>query len=273
MMEVFFINYQRVFLCMFLHQTDSANPQRIISLVPSITELLFDLDLSTETVGITKFCIHPAKWYQTKEKTGGTKNLNIEKIKSLQPDLIIANKEENTQEQIEILANIFPVYLTDVDNYEEAIKMILNIGEITYKSAEAVTLVTTIQAGFNSIKKPSQQINTAYFIWKDPFMTIGGDTFINDIMNRLSLQNVFGHFERYPQITLQDVVTANPQLILLSSEPYPFKEKHIKEIQAYLPAAKILLADGEMFSWYGSRMKYMPAYFNKLLTEIGTINA
>ncbi len=257
---------------MFLRQANSANPQRIISLVPSITELLYDLHLSKETVGITKFCVHPAKWFQTKEKIGGTKNLNIEKIKSLQPDLIIANKEENTQKQIEILADLFPVYLTDVGNYEDAIKMILNIGEITCKSAEAVKLVTTIQAVFNLIKKLSQHIKTAYFIWKDPYMTVGGETFINDMVNKIGLQNVFSHYERYPQITLQDVVSANPQLILLSTEPYPFKEKHINEIQAYFPAAKIFLADGEMFSWYGSRMKYMPQYFNKLLTEIEAID-
>lgn len=256
---------------MFFRQPNSANPQRIISLVPSITELLFDLDLSKETVGITKFCIHPAECFKTKEKIGGTKNLNIEKIKKLQPDLIIANNEENTQEQVEFLANLFPVYVTDVANYEEAVKMILNIGKITCKSAEAVKLVRAIQAGFDTIQKPSLEINTAYFIWKDPFMTVGGDTFINDLMNRLGLQNVFVHFKRYPQITLDDVVSANPQLVLLSSEPFPFQEKHIKEIQAYLPAAKIVLADGEMFSWYGSRMKYMPAYFNKLLSEIGAI--
>ncbi len=271
-MEFFLFKNQHVFLDMFIHQANAANPKRIISLVPSITELLYELNLSTETVGITKFCIHPAKWFQTKEKIGGTKNLQIQKIKSLKPDLIIASKEENVQEQIEILAELFPVYLTDVGNYEEAVKMILNIGEITSKTTEAKTLITAIQVGFNSIRKPSQQIKTAYFIWKDPFMTVGAGTFINDIMNRLGLQNVFSHFERYPQVTLQDVATAHPQLILLSSEPYPFKEKHIKEIQAYLPSAKIVLADGEMFSWYGSRMKYMPVYFNNILTEIGAMN-
>ena len=258
---------------MFLNKTSSENLQKIISLVPSISELLYELNLAKETVGITKFCIHPSIWYHTKEKIGGTKNLQIEKIKCLQPDLIIANKEENTKEQVEILARLFPVYLTNVNNYEEAIKMIEDVGKITSRVADAVQLTKVIQSGFNLIKKPFKQIKTVYFIWKDPYMSVGGDTFINDMMSNLGLQNIFGHYERYPEITLQNVISANPQLILLSSEPYPFKQKHITEIQAYLPNTKILLVDGEMFSWYGSRMKYMPEYFNNLLTEISEKHA
>ena len=258
---------------MFLNKTPSENPQKIISLVPSISELLYELNLAKETVGITKFCIHPSIWYHTKEKIGGTKNLQIEKIKCLQPDLIIANKEENTKEQVEILSGLFPVYLTDVNNYEEAIKMIEDVGKITSRVADAVQLTKVIQSGFNLIKKPFKQIKTVYFIWKDPYMSVGGDTFINDMMSRLGLQNIFGHYKRYPEVTLQNVISAKPQLILLSSEPYPFRQKHITEIQAYLPNTKILLVDGEMFSWYGSRMKYMPEYFNNLLTEISEKHA
>lgn len=258
---------------MFLNKTASESPQKIISLVPSISELLYELNLAKETVGITKFCIHPSIWYHTKEKIGGTKNLQIEKIKCLQPDLIIANKEENTKEQVEILARLFPVYLTDVNNYEEAIKMIEDVGKITSRVADAVQLTKVIQSGFNLIKKPFKQIKTVYFIWKDPYISVGGDTFINDMMSRLGLQNIFGHYKRYPEVTLQNVISAKPQLILLSSEPYPFKQKHITEIQAYLPNTKILLVDGEMFSWYGSRMKYMPEYFNNLLTEFSEKHA
>ena len=251
---------------MFLHT--STPPQRIISLVPSITELLYDLNLSTQVVGITKFCVHPPEWFQTKEKIGGTKNVNIEKIKALQPDLIIASKEENVKEQIEILAKLFPVCLTDVCSYDDAMQMILNIGEITLKKTEAFALSNIIQAEFNTLLKPTHSINTIYLIWKDPYMTVGGDTFIHDLMQKIGLRNMFGEQNRYPQITLEELAILNPQLILLSSEPYPFKEKHIREIQTFLPTAKVMLVDGEMFSWYGSRMKYMPAYFNKLLAAI-----
>ena len=251
---------------MFLHT--STPPQRIISLVPSITELLYDLKLSTQVVGITKFCVHPPEWFQTKEKIGGTKNVNIEKIKALQPDLIIASKEENVKEQIEMLATLFPVYLTDVCTYDDAIKMILDIGEITLKKTEAIALSNNIQAEFNTLLKPTHSINTTYLIWKDPYMTVGGDTFIHDLMQKVGLRNMFGEQNRYPQITLEELAILKPQLILLSSEPYPFKEKHIREIQTFLPTAKVMLVDGEMFSWYGSRMKYMPEYFNKLLAAI-----
>lgn len=253
---------------MFLSTSSPFQPQRIISLVPSITELLFHLNLSTEVIGITKFCVHPPEWFQTKEKIGGTKNVQLEKIKTLQPDLIIASKEENIQEQVEILATRFPVYLTDVKNYEDAIKMIMNIGELTSKTKEAVAAISSIQSCFSSITKPNNFINTAYLIWKDPYMTVGGDTFINDMLQKIGLQNIFNLQKRYPQILLKDLANLNPLLLLLSSEPYPFKEKHIKEIQACLPNAKVMLVDGEMFSWYGSRMKYMPSYFNKLLKEI-----
>ena len=253
---------------MFLNKTSAPHPQRIISLVPSITELLYDLNLSSQVVGITKFCVHPAKWFQTKEKIGGTKNVNIEKVKALQPDLIIASKEENVQEQLEILASLFPVYLTDVCTYDDAIKMISDIGEITAKETEAITISNIIQNEFDTLTKAPHLLNTIYFIWRDPYMTIGGDTFINDMLQQVGLQNMFGEQKRYPQINLEELAILNPQLILLSSEPYPFKEKHIEEIQAFLPAAKVMLVNGEMFSWYGSRMKYMPAYFNKLLASI-----
>ena len=256
---------------MFLNKPSPHSPQRIISLVPSITELLYDLNLSAETVGVTKFCVHPKKWHATKARIGGTKNIQIENIKSLKPDLIIASKEENIQEQVEILANFFPVYLTDVCNYEDAIKMILNIGKITSKTKEALILIDEIQSGFNSILTRPQNIKTAYFIWKDPYMTVGGDTFINDMMNKLGLNNLYGHLQRYPQITLQDVAALKPELILLASEPYPFKEKHIIEIQKNLPGANVLLVDGEMFSWYGSRMKYVPTYFNNLHRKISEL--
>ena len=253
---------------MFLNAFSPSHPRRIISLVPSITELLYNLDLSNEVVGVTKFCVHPAEWYQTKEKIGGTKNVNTEKLRTLKPDLIIASKEENIQKQVEALAKEFPVYLTDVNSYDTGLQMINDIGTITSKVTEAAILIQTIQSEFKSLKKLTQPINTIYLIWKDPYMTVGGDTFIHNLLHKVGLQNIFGNHSRYPQTTLEDLAILNPQLVLLSSEPFPFKEKHILEIQAFLPAAKVILVDGEMFSWYGSRMQFMPAYFNKLLAEI-----
>jgi ABC-type Fe3+-hydroxamate transport system substrate-binding protein len=240
-------------------------PKRIISLVPSQTELLHYLGLEDETVGITKFCIHPKEWYRTKTRIGGTKNINIAAIKKLKPDLIIANKEENVKEQVEELANHFNVLVTDVNNIEEALQMIVSIGRLTGKAMQAEELVEKIKLEFLNVYKAEPAINTAYLIWNKPYMAAGGDTFINDILKAAGFKNIFAGHLRYPSITVDDLVKNNCRLLLLSSEPYPFKQKHINELQQQLPNTKILLADGEMFSWYGSRLLLAPGYLNSLL--------
>lgn len=242
-------------------------PQKIISLVPSQTELLSYFDLDKEVIGITKFCVHPNEWFTTKTRIGGTKSLNIDLIKKLEPDLIIANKEENVKEQIEELANEFNVWVTDVNSLEDAYQMIKDVGTLTYKTNEANTLVTLIKTNFSQLPTNNAQLKTCYIIWRNPYMTIGGDTFINDMMRHCGLQNIFENETRYPQITLEKLSTDNCQLILLSSEPYPFKQKHIDELQQQLPGKKIVLADGEMFSWYGSRLLKVPSYFKILRKE------
>jgi ABC-type Fe3+-hydroxamate transport system substrate-binding protein len=247
----------------------SYRPKKIISVVPSQTELLHYLGLYVETIGITKFCIHPKEWYSSKTKVGGTKTLNINLIKKLQPNLIIANKEENVKEQIEELAKDFNVLVTDVNSVEDALQMIVQIGQITQKEKEALRLVKEIKNGFAKIKQTPKKINTAYLIWNNPYMTIGGGTFINDILIQCGLQNIFANKERYPEISIADLHIAHCQLLLLSTEPYPFKQKHIDELQQQLPHTKIVLADGEMFSWYGSRMLLMPQYLQRLLDSEG----
>lgn len=243
-------------------------PQRIISLVPSQTELLYDLGLDNEVAGITKFCIHPEEWFRTKQRIGGTKNINIAAITALQPDLILANREENVKEQVDELAVHFPVYVSDVADYEQALEMISAVGALTHAKAHAQELIGKIDAAFRNLSQHNYpKLRTAYLIWKDPYMTIGGDTFIHDMMEKAGLLNIYADQQRYPQITAEMLAAEKPELILLSSEPYPFKQKHIEELQAHLPEAKILLADGEMFSWYGSLMLKAPAYLQKLREE------
>jgi ABC-type Fe3+-hydroxamate transport system substrate-binding protein len=241
-------------------------PQRIISLVPSQTELLHDLGLNEEVIGITKFCIHPNEWFRTKQRVGGTKNLDIQKIRSMNPDLIIANKEENSKEQIEELAADFPVYTSDVNNLQEALQMIEQVGSITNKIEEAETMIKKVKSGFTHLQENTSNnyIRTAYLIWKDPYMTVGGDTFINDMLFHAGFKNVFSDHNRYPEVTIEEIRIANCQVLFLSSEPYPFKQKHIDELQELLPNTKIMLADGECFSWYGSHLLQAPAYFQKL---------
>jgi ABC-type Fe3+-hydroxamate transport system substrate-binding protein len=247
-------------------------PKRIVSLVPSQTELLFDLGLNEEVVGITKFCVHPEHWFKTKTRVGGTKQLHPEKIKELQPDLIIANKEENVREQIEELANHFPVWISDVNNLNDALEMIVSIGKLTNKSSQAKEMAVQINESFNQLQTPNSKLQTSYLIWKDPYMTIGGDTFINDMLQQSGFQNIFEDQKRYPEISIQQLQSANCQLLLLSSEPYPFKQKHIEELQPLLPNTKIVLVDGEMFSWYGSRLLKAPAYFQQLQNQVLSLN-
>jgi ABC-type Fe3+-hydroxamate transport system substrate-binding protein len=249
-----------------------SSPKRIISLVPSITEVLHDLHLDKETVGITKFCVHPQAWFKSKTRIGGTKNINIKKIISLQPDLILCNKEENLQAQIETLALTLPVYMCDVKNYEDALLMIKEIGILTYKESLSNNLVKNIDDAFDQIKTVfSKKIKTVYLIWKEPYMTTGSDTFICSMMEKAGLENIYDNEERYPTKTISDIQKTNPKLILLSSEPYPFKEKHIVELQQHLPNTSILLVDGEVFSWYGSRMLYAPKYFKNLMAQFQSV--
>jgi ABC-type Fe3+-hydroxamate transport system substrate-binding protein len=246
-------------------------PRRIVSLVPSQTELLATLELDDAVVGITKFCVHPDSWFRSKTRIGGTKQVHIDRVHALQPDLIIANKEENVQEQVEELARHYPVWVSDVNDLDDALAMIRSIGAITATSAKAAAIAHTIETDFSQLAGLVPGLRTAYLIWKDPYMTVGHDTFIHHLLGRCGLQNVFGDKTRYPAINIEALQAAGCQLLLLSSEPYPFKQQHIDELQGYLPHTRIVLVDGEMFSWYGSRLLEAPAYFNSLLRSLHSL--
>lgn len=231
--------------------------QRIISLVPSLTELLIDLGLKDCLVGRTRFCIHPFNQVDTIPIIGGTKNPNIEKILALEPDLIISNKEENRKEDVEELQKHVEVVVTEIDSIQQGLQWIHEFGEKLGIKEETEDLIKSIT---KLIPNPSdfKAIDTAYFIWREPWMSIGSDTYIDDVMKHFGLNNIFGNRNRYPVTTLKELTIKQPSVILLSSEPFPFKEKHILEIQAACPNSKIVLVDGEWFSWYGSRM--LPAF-------------
>lgn len=241
---------------------------RIISVVPSVTELLYDLGLDEEVVGITKFCIHPEKWFRTKTRVGGPKKLKIDIIRELKPDLILANKEENIKEEIEACAAFCKVHVDNISNYSEALEMIQVIGKLTGKETAAIKLIREIEIAFQKLKpakNKSQRI--VYMIWKNPLMTVGGDTYINNMLQMAGFKNIFADRLRYPVITEEELSDANPEVLILSSEPYPFTEKHVPYFRNLLPDTKILLADGEMFTWYGSRMRLAPDYFLQLQDE------
>lgn len=248
-------------------------PQRIISLVPSQTELLFDLGLNEEVIGITKFCVHPQQWFHNKIRVGGTKQVKMDIVHQLKPDLIITNKEENVKEQVEELANHYPVWISDVNTLADAYEMITQVGAITVKERIALSLISRIKSKFAQLKTHNpttigSKLRTACLIWQNPYMTVGGETFIHSMMGTAGLENIFSNKHRYPEISIDEIRMANCQVLLLLSEPFPFNQKHIDELQPLLPATKIILADGEMFSWYGSRLLQAPVYFTKLYGQI-----
>ena len=247
--------------------------RRIISLVPSQTELLAALGLEKEVVGLTKFCVHPLEWFQEKKRIGGTKTLNFEKIAALNPDLILGNKEENQQDQIEWLSQRFPVWMSDILSFEDALAMIREVGKLTDTAEPAHTLAASIESKFQLLDSlaASSTFTAAYLIWRKPFMAAGADTFVHEMLGYAGFQNVFGHKSRYPETSLIELTETQAQVILLSSEPFPFSEKHIVELQAACPKTKILLVDGEMFSWYGSRLQMAPDYFLQLRQKLKTI--
>lgn len=241
-------------------------PQRIISTVPSQTELLADLGLEAETLGITAYCVHPKKWLQEKTVIGGTKDLRLDKIRELKPDLIIGNKEENVKEQIEELAKEFPVWLSDIHSVDDALDMISSVGEITAKANEARVIRSGIEKTRAELK-PESAIQTAYFIWKEPYMLAGHDSFIAAMMLECGLENIAPRNEqRYPQIEFTQLEQLNAQLLLLSSEPYSFTTSDAHALAASAKAVKII--DGELFSWYGSRMVKAFRNFQTLRKEL-----
>ncbi|MFT5860377.1 MAG: ABC-type Fe3+-hydroxamate transport system substrate-binding protein [Flavobacteriaceae bacterium] len=244
-----------------------SSPCRIISLVPSQTQLLHHIGLEREVVGITKFCIQPEEWFKSKTRIGGTKAVDIEKVRAMKPDLIIGNKEENSAGDIEQLSLIAPVWMSDISTLDDALEMIHSLGKIVNKPTS--DLIAAIQNAFSelSISKERKAIegkSVLYFIWKEPDMLAGKDTFIDDLLTRIGLLNAT-NVARYPLLPT-DVKADH---IFLSSEPYPFVEKHLSLFQDAFPNAKITLVDGEMFSWYGSKLVDAPAYFIKLLKAIG----
>ena len=238
-------------------------PQRIISLVPSQTELLHDLGLGERVVGITKFCVHPEEWYKGKTRVGGTKILKHSIIDELKPDLIIANKEENTREDVELLSQKYPVWVSVVNTLPDALDMIKSVGLLTGTKMMADEIAMRISEAFTTL---NQQTNhrIIYLIWRKPYMAAGHDTFINDMLNRCGFENVVTT-DRYPELTEADLIHLDPDVILFSSEPYPFKEHHMDQLKKLLPHTRMQLVNGEPFSWYGSRLLQSVGYFKKLI--------
>ena len=238
---------------------------KIISLVPSITETLFDLGLSeAEIIGRTKFCIHPENRVKNVAIIGGTKNLNIEKIKALKPDLIVANKEENTKEDVEELQKYFKVLVTNISTLEDNYYLLKNLGNILNRQETAQKFNIKIYEVFQNFSDLPKK-KCAYLIWQNPYMTVGSDTFIHDILDKVGFINIFKNQKRYPEINVEELKAA--EFIFLSTEPFPFQQKHVEQLQKQLPDSKIILVDGEAFSWYGTHLAKCENYFKGLVEK------
>lgn len=233
---------------------------RLVSLCPSLTELLFDLGLRSSIVGRTKFCVHPAGAVEAIEKVGGTKNPRLERIIELRPDLVLLNEEENRREDAEALAEAgISCHISLPRNVAETAAMVRSIGAAVRRVPEAEEIALDIErraarVGHDAIGKP--QVSFAYLIWCDPLMSVNADTFVSSLLALPGGRNVFADMsDRYPAIDADRLRATDPDLVLLSSEPFPFAERHAQELarSSGLPLDRFLFVDGELLSWHGSR--------------------
>ena len=246
----------------------STKLNRIVSLVPSQTELLYDLGLEAEIVGITKFCVHPYHLKSTKTVVGGTKNINLQKIKALKPDIILCNKEENTKEIVEQCETITLVHVSDVVTIDDTFDLINQYSKLFFCEEKAIEIIDKIDfclQDFESFISAIAPKKVAYFIWRKPWMVAANNTFINYLLALNKFDNIYVDKNKYPEITIENIkLERELDLILLSSEPFPFKEAHILELDKHtLECSKTILVDGEMFSWYGSRLIKAFSYFKE----------
>ncbi len=245
-----------------------ARPVRIVSLVPSLTEALATLGLDDETVGITRFCVHPADWKGRKAIVGGTKGTDPARVLALAPDLVVANREENDRDPVEAIAAAgVPVWGSDIATVVDTSAALRDLGRVTGRADGGERLAREVEAAFDALARPAP-VRAAYLIWRDPWMTVGADTIIHDVMARGGLVNVFGDRTRYPAVTAEELAEARPHAVLLSSEPFPFAEKHLEEVRQIVPAAAVALVDGEAFSWYGPRLALAPAEIARVRRQL-----
>ncbi|UTW60617.1 ABC transporter substrate-binding protein [bacterium SCSIO 12741] len=244
-------------------------PKRIVSLVPSITEYLFWLGLGAHVVGVTRFCTHPSSCRKEKAVVGGTKDPDIDKIRELAPDLILANKEENLREHVEELAQEFSVWVSDVYTLEDSFELFREIGKMTGTMEQATTLVKTVRNNFDNLDKITSPKRAAYFIWKEPWMVCGSENFISFLIERAGFTNIYGTSkERYPMVTLDEVKLLQPEVIMLSTEPYPFGSRNLREMEEEFPEAKVIQVDGRLFSWYGSALMETTAHIREIHSSL-----
>lgn len=242
-------------------------PRRIVSLCPSQTELVFDLGAGDRVVGVTKFCVHPDRAKESAAVVGGTKNPKIEQILRLEPDLVLAQKEENTEAVVTALAQRVPVFVTDVVDIPTALRMISDVAGLVGEEQAGAQLLDEIRLALDRAAH-RVSLRALYLIWNEPLMAAGSRTFVDAVLRLGGYENVVTE-ARYPEIDPASLPA--PDVVMLSSEPYPFREKHAAALRVHFPDARFEFVDGEMFSWYGSRMRHLGRYLSELRARLGPL--
>lgn len=233
---------------------------RIVSLVPSWTETLFHFGFDAEVVGVTRWCVHPKELVERVPKVGGTKDPDVARIVELKPDLVVANHEENRQEDVEALQRAgLHVWVSDVRSVDDSLRETLRLGELTGKADAAAALVARIEATLVDLRarRPAEPVPVFVPIWRKPWMTITRDTYAHDVLAHAGARNVFADAEgRYPERAPDAARAAGAQAALLPTEPYPFHEKPQaadEVVAAGFPRERVGIVDGEALTWYGAR--------------------
>ena len=239
---------------------------RLVSLCPSLTELVFDLGAGDSLVGRTKFCVHPADRVEMVEKVGGTKNPKIDRIIELAPDLVLMREEENRAEDAAARTGAgIRVHTSMPTTAAETAAMVRAIGMAIQRSREAEPIAADIERRADRVRRDAVRyppMRYACLIWREPIMTLNDDTFIAGL---LALPG-------YPTITPSELHEADPLLVLLPNEPFPFQRKHGDELAelSRLPRERFHLVDGELLSWHGSRTPRGIDYAESVLRGNGT---
>lgn len=239
-------------------------PRRIVSLVPSTTETLCALGLGQALVGVTVYCREPRPVVAGKTRVGGEKDPDLDRIRALAPDLVVANIEENRREDVAALrAAGIPVWVTYPRTVLDGIAMVRELGQVTGTEARAAEIAGELERLYREAAEAAAArppVAVFYPIWREPWMTINRDTYVHDLLQVCGGRNVFAdHPERYPRITLDEVAARRPEVILLPDEPFRFRRAHLRDFAPYrevpaVAAGRIRLVDGKPFSWHGPRI-------------------
>jgi len=245
-------------------------PKRIISTVPSISETLGDLNLELEVLGVTRFCVHPSHWKKEKTIIGGTKRLDFTRISNLNPDLLIGIKEENVKPQVDEIAAKFPYWIGDVNSFNDNYRLISDLGALCNREDEAESILKNTKKVIESLKNGlKRKAKVLYFIWRGPYMLAGNNTYINSFLEELGFENAAKKLHgRYPKTDVEQIKLLDFDFILLSSEPFPFNQLHAQELKVNFPDKTILFVDGEIFSYYGSRVSKEKEYLSAFISEV-----